>query len=91
MIAASLNFLGSLSGTAVATTIGKNIVYPHMVVPLVIISALIGAIFWNLFTWYFGIPSSSSHALIGGLTGAVLAGFGAGGIQWEGFIKIFIA
>ena len=69
VIAATLNFLGALSGTAVAETIGKNIVAPDMVTPLVIISALAGAIFWNLFTWRFGIPSSSSHALIGGLIG----------------------
>ncbi|MDD3852687.1 MAG: inorganic phosphate transporter [Syntrophomonadaceae bacterium] len=88
-VAASLNFLGALSGTAVAATIGKSIVMPQLVTPLVIIAALIGAIFWNLFTWYFGIPSSSSHALIGGLTGAVIAGFGAAQVNWDGFIKIF--
>lgn len=89
LIAASLNFMGALSGTAVAATIGKSIVMPELVTPLVIIAALIGAIFWNLFTWYFGIPSSSSHALIGGLTGAVIAGFGAAQVNWQGFIKIF--
>lgn len=89
LIAASLNFVGALSGTAVAATIGKSIVMPELVTPLVIIAALIGAIFWNLFTWYFGIPSSSSHALIGGLTGAVIAGFGAAQVNWQGFIKIF--
>ena len=89
LVAASLNFMGALSGTAVAATIGKSIVMPELVTPLVIIAALIGAIFWNLFTWYFGIPSSSSHALIGGLTGAVIAGFGAAQVNWQGFIKIF--
>jgi PiT family inorganic phosphate transporter len=89
MIAASLNFLGALSGTAVAATIGKNIVAPDMVTPLVLISALIGAIFWNLFTWRFGIPSSSSHALIGGLIGGVIAGFGATYVKWHGFLVIF--
>lgn len=89
MVAATLNFLGALSGTAVAATIGKNIVNPEMVTPLVIISALIGAIFWNLFTWYFGIPSSSSHALIGGLVGAVIAGFSIADVNWMGFVKIF--
>lgn len=88
-IAATLNFVGALSGTAVAATIGKNIVYHDTITPLVIITALIGAIFWNLFTWYFGIPSSSSHALIGGLMGAVLAGYGLAGIQWHGFWVIF--
>lgn len=88
LIAAGLNFLGALSGTAVAATIGKSIVSPDLVTPLVLISALIGAIFWNLFTWYFGIPSSSSHALIGGLTGAVIGGFGFEQVMWCGFLKI---
>jgi PiT family inorganic phosphate transporter len=88
IIAATLNFLGAMSGTAVAETIGKNIVTPGMVTPMVIISALIGAIFWNLFTWRFGIPSSSSHALIGGLIGGVIAGFGASFVNWHGFLVI---
>src|SRR5665647_845503 len=88
LIAAAFNFLGALSGTAVAATIGKNIVAPHDVVPLVLVAALIGAIFWNLFTWYFGIPSSSSHALIGGLIGAVIARSGTAAVLWQGFLKI---
>lgn len=88
MIAASLNFLGALSGTAVATTIGKSIVAPENVTALVLITALIGAIFWNLFTWYKGIPSSSSHALIGGLVGGVIAEFGISFVNWQGFLKI---
>jgi PiT family inorganic phosphate transporter len=82
--------LGALSGTAVAATIGKNIVAPQDVVPLVIIAALVGAIAWNLITWYFGIPSSSSHALIGGLIGAVIARSGSGAVLWSGFIKIVV-
>ncbi|MGI5920412.1 MAG: inorganic phosphate transporter [Syntrophomonadaceae bacterium] len=89
-MAATFNFVGALSGTAVATTIGKNIVYHDAVTPIVIVSALIAAIFWNLFTWYFGIPSSSSHALIGGLVGAVLAGFGSNLVKWGGFTSIFL-
>lgn len=88
MVAATLNFAGALSGTAVAATIGKSIVAPEMVTPLVLITALIGAIFWNLFTWFFGIPSSSSHALIGGLIGGVIAGFGVDAVKWHGFLKI---
>jgi PiT family inorganic phosphate transporter len=88
LIAATFNCLGAMSGTAVAETIGKNIVSPGMVTPMVIISALIGAIFWNLFTWRFGIPSSSSHALIGGLIGGVIAGFGASFVNWHGFLVI---
>jgi PiT family inorganic phosphate transporter len=87
-VAATFNFLGALSGTAVASTIGKNIVAPYDVVPLVIIAALFGAIIWNLLTWYFGIPSSSSHALIGGLIGAVIARSGSGAVLWQGFLKI---
>ncbi|HQA49830.1 MAG: inorganic phosphate transporter [Syntrophomonadaceae bacterium] len=90
IIAATLNFFGALSGTAVAATIGKNIVSPELVTPIVITAALIGAIFWNLFTWYFGIPSSSSHALIGGLVGAVIAGFGLVDVNWLGFSQIFV-
>lgn len=88
VIAASLNLVGSLSGTAVAATIGKEIVAPDIVTPGVLIAALIAAIFWNLFTWYFGIPSSSSHALIGGLTGAVIGSFGFDQVKWYGFGEI---
>lgn len=88
IISATFNFLGAISGTAVAATIGKNIVDAADVVPLVIVSALIGAIFWNLFTWYFGIPSSSSHALIGGLVGAVIARHGTAAVLWDGFLRI---
>lgn len=89
IMAAVLNFLGALSGTAVAATIGKNIVPPEIISPLVLIAALLGAIFWNLFTWYFGIPSSSSHALIGGLSGAAAAAFSFDIVNWQGFLKIF--
>ncbi len=88
IIATSLNFAGALSGTAVAATIGKSIVAPEMVTASVMVAALMAAIFWNLITWYFGIPSSSSHALIGGLTGAVIAGFGFNAVLWSGFLKI---
>lgn len=89
LVAASLNFLGALSGTAVAATIGTGIIKPEIVTPTVLVAALIGAIFWNLFTWYFGIPSSSSHALIGGLIGAAIAGFGPNEVNWSGFVRIF--
>lgn len=88
LVAACLNFLGALSGTAVAATIGKGIVAPEVVTADVLIAALISAIFWNLFTWYFGIPSSSSHALIGGLTGSVIGSFGIHQVKWYGFGKI---
>lgn len=88
LIAATLNMAGSLSGSAVAATIGKDIVTPQVVTPSVLIAALISAIFWNLFTWYFGIPSSSSHALIGGLTGSVIGAYGIHQVKWYGFGKI---
>src|SRR5215217_3678861 len=62
LLAALLNFLGAFGGTAVATTLGKGLV-ATAVPPVVVLAALLGAIAWNLVTWYFGIPSSSSHAL----------------------------
>jgi PiT family inorganic phosphate transporter len=71
--AAGFNLIGALWGTAVATTIGKGIVDTHFVTTQVIFCALLGAIIWNLLTWWLGLPSSSSHALIGGLCGATLA------------------
>jgi PiT family inorganic phosphate transporter len=73
VFAAVLNFVGALSGTHVAKTIGSGMVNTEIVTQGVIICALFGAIIWNLITWYFGIPSSSSHALIGGLMGASVA------------------
>ncbi|MGA3007964.1 MAG: inorganic phosphate transporter [Opitutaceae bacterium] len=71
--AASWNLLGALMGTAVAATIGKGLVDTNAVNMLTVLCALLGAIVWNLFTWRLGLPSSSSHALIGGLCGATLA------------------
>jgi PiT family inorganic phosphate transporter len=73
LMAAVLNFGGALLGTHVAMTIAKGIADPQFVVPEVIIAALVAAILWNLATWYFGIPSSTSHTLMGGLAGAVVA------------------
>jgi PiT family inorganic phosphate transporter len=71
---AILNFLGAMMGTEVAATIGKGIVDAKMVTPEIILFTLIGAIIWNLFTWYKGLPTSSSHALIGSLCGATVFG-----------------
>jgi inorganic phosphate transporter, PiT family len=80
---------------AVAATVGKGIVEPSFVDSRVIFGALIGAISWNLITWYYGIPSSSSHALIGGLIGAVLPKAGLAPLLWPGILKtaafIFVA
>jgi len=74
-LAAVMNLVGALTGTAVAATIATGIVNTGVVEPTmqVMLSALLGAIGWNLFTWWFGLPSSSSHALIGGLCGAALS------------------
>lgn len=81
--AATFNFAALfLFGTAVAKTIGSGMITPGVIDPHVILGALAGAIIWNLITWYFGIPSSSSHALIGGLAGAGFAKAGLGAIAW---------
>jgi PiT family inorganic phosphate transporter len=78
-MSAVANFAGALlTGTAVAKTIGAGLVAPQAEGQVVVAAALVGAIFWNLFTWRLGIPSSSSHALIGGLLGAAAAGAGFG-------------
>jgi len=90
-MAAGLNFLGALVSTHVATTIGKGIVDPAHVSQIVVLAALVGAIFWDLLTWHYGIPASSSHAIIGGLVGAVVAARGTAPLQWGGISKILIA
>src|SRR5512139_700025 len=91
LMAAGLNFVGALVSTHVATTVGKGIVDPSHVTQIVVLSALAGAIFWDLFTWYYGIPSSSSHAIIGGLVGAVIAAEGVHPLKWSGLSKILVA
>ena len=92
MMAATLNFLGAMVSTGVAKTIGGDIVTaPEMINGEIIVAALVGAIFWNLLTWWYGIPSSSSHALIGGIIGAVLISVGSEALQVGGISKIFIS
>ena len=92
ILAASLNFIGAMVSTGVAKTIGGDIVSSASIVDeKIIIAALIGAITWNLATWYLGIPSSSSHALIGGLIGAVLSSVGMNGLNLYGIGKILVA
>ena len=87
--AAFFNFIAFLFfGLHVANTIGKGVIDPAIIDPSVIFSALMGAIFWNIFTWYFGIPSSSSHALIGGLGGAAVSKAGVHALNSAGFLKI---
>ncbi|HEX3610426.1 MAG TPA: inorganic phosphate transporter [Sporichthyaceae bacterium] len=84
VIAAIMNFIGAFLGTKVASTVGKGIIETpsgnHGLV--IVLSGLIGAIAWNLFTWYFGLPSSSSHALFGGLIGSAIAA--SNGVEWHG-------
>jgi PiT family inorganic phosphate transporter len=88
-MAAGLNLAGAMYSTGVAKTIGGDIVKSaHMVNQQVIIAALIGAICWNLMTWWLGIPSSSSHALIGGVMGAVIVYRGADALNLQGILKI---
>lgn len=87
LYAAVLNFFGAFFGTHVAKTIGAGIVDQAAVTQEVIICALIGAIIWNLLTWLFGIPSSSSHALIGGLVGAAIAHSGFEVLYFNGLIN----
>ena len=88
LLAAALNVLGAFTGTAVASMIGQGLVEPGSVSQAVVLAALLGAIAWNLVTWYFGIPSSSSHALVGGLVGAALAHAGPRAIRLEGLLKV---
>lgn len=92
--AAFFNFIAFLIfGTTVASTIGKGMIDVNAVTPTVVFAGLVGAISWNLITWYFGLPSSSSHALIGGYAGAAIAKSGVGVIIASGWYKtlIFIA
>jgi inorganic phosphate transporter, PiT family len=91
LMAALLNFAGALMGTQVATTIAKGIANSDLVVPMVIIAALLSAIVWNLVTWYFALPSSSSHALVGGLAGAVMAYAGPGALHTEKLKEVGLA
>ena len=89
---AVLNFVGAMISTGVAKTIGGDIVMsPDLVNEMVIISGLVGAIIWNLLTWWFGMPSSSSHALIGGIIGSVLVSAGAAALNGWGIMKIVLS
>ena len=85
-MATAFNFIGAFAGTAVAKTVGAGLVDEGTTTTAVIASALIGAIVWDLITWYWGLPSSSSHALIGGLFGATLVAAGSGAFKVQGII-----
>ncbi len=87
-MAAFFNFIAfAVFGVAVATTIGHGIVESSVVTPNLVLAALVGAITWDLITWYLGLPSSSSHALIGGLVGAAVTKAGVGSLLWPGLDK----
>lgn len=92
LFAAFFNFISFLFfGIHVATTIGTGLIDPAIINTELILSALLGAIYWNIFTWYVGLPSSSSHALIGGLLGAGIAKAGFYPLKWIGIIKVVSA
>jgi PiT family inorganic phosphate transporter len=89
--AAFFNFVAAFTvGTAVAKTVGSGMIEPSIIDPNVILGALVGAIVWNLITWYWGLPSSSSHALIGGLGGVAVAKAGFGAIILSGWTKTLL-
>src|SRR5919197_5116368 len=83
-IAAAANLAGAFVTTAVAKTVGKGIIDTGLATTKTVLAAVIGAIAWNLLTWWRGLPSSSSHALIGGQIGAALVQSGTSGVEWHG-------
>jgi inorganic phosphate transporter, PiT family len=93
ILAAVMNFVGAMTFTGVAKTITKDIVDPFTLQngSVVILAALLSGITWNLLTWYYGIPSSSSHTLIGSIAGAAMASAGIGALNYAGFLKILQA
>ncbi|HYB76151.1 MAG TPA: inorganic phosphate transporter [Nitrososphaerales archaeon] len=87
-MAAAFNFIAfAIFGVAVATTVGSGIISSSIVTPDLVLAALVGAIVWDLITWYLGLPSSSSHALIGGLVGTAIVKAGTGSLIWSGLDK----
>src|SRR4051812_43460707 len=83
LIASVANLAGAFVTTAVAKTVGQGVIDTGLATPKTVLAALIGAITWNLLTWWWGLPSSSSHALIGGLIGAALVQSGVDGVEWH--------
>jgi PiT family inorganic phosphate transporter len=86
LVAAVANLAGAFVTTAVATTVGKGIIDTGLATQQTVLAALAGAISWNLLTWWLGLPSSSSHALVGGLIGAALVQSGVDGVEWNGVV-----
>jgi PiT family inorganic phosphate transporter len=89
-MATVLNAVGAMSGTAVAATIGKDIVRPEAINLVTVGAAMVGIVFWSTLAWYFGLPTSESHALIAGLTGAALATSGPASLLAAGWNKVLI-
>jgi inorganic phosphate transporter, PiT family len=87
IMAAVLNFAGAFVSLEVAATVAKGIVMPDSITLDVVLAGLVGAITWNLFTWFLGLPSSSSHALIGGMVGSAVAANGFEVLQWDGLVE----
>ncbi len=87
LVSAAANLAGAFVTTAVAKTVGKGIIDTGLATEKTVLAALVGAIVWNLLTWWLGLPSSSTHALIGGLVGAALVQSGSNGVQWHGIIE----
>src|SRR6266516_1676356 len=85
-VAAVANLAGAFVTTAVAKTVGEGIIDTGLATEKTVLAALVGAIAWNLLTWWLGLPSSSSHALFGGLIGAALAQSGSKGVEWYGVV-----
>lgn len=91
IMAAGLNFAGAMISTKVAATIGKGIVDAGNITQMVVLAGVAGAIIWDLITWYYGLPSSSSHAIIGGIIGSVIAHAGVSALHWSGLKTIVLA
>ena len=90
-VASLLNFVGAFISISVAATVANDVVDAEVITPTIVFAGLIGAIAWNLVTWYFGLPSSSSHALIGGVVGSAVAAAGLDAVLADGLVgKVLI-
>jgi PiT family inorganic phosphate transporter len=89
-MATVLNAIGAMSGTAVAATVGKDIVSPDVITLTTVAAAMVAIIFWSTLAWYYGLPTSESHALIASLSGAALATAGPSSLLWSGWSKVLI-
>ena len=90
LLATGFNILGTMSGTAVAATIGKGIVSPDVITVYTVGAAMVGIVWWSTLAWYYGLPTSESHALVSGLAGAALATAGPNALLLEGWSKVGI-